>query len=239
MINKRKNKNSDIKEKTKPKQNQENSTKSNEANKSKNMKENKKKEDNQKLQDKETNVNVDNNIEDDKKLQSEQDNNDNTTQEEDLSEDIRDEKFLELQARFDDINDRYLRLFSEFDNFRKRMTREKLELTKTAAEDVIESLLPILDDLERAVESANNDNDQSSTKEGLELILSKFKTVLRQQGVEEIKAIGEDFNTDYHEAVNNVEAEKNEDIGKIVDVVQKGYLLNEKVLRFSKVVVAN
>ncbi len=159
--------------------------------------------------------------------------------EQELSEDIRDEKFLELQAKYDELNDRYLRLFSEFDNYRKRTVKEKLELIKTASEDIIKLLLPIIDDLDRALESADNEGDQNSTKEGIELILNKLKTVLRQKGVEEIKAMGEEFNTDIHEAVSNQPAESDEDKGKIVDVVQKGYILNGKVLRYAKVVVAN
>ena len=159
--------------------------------------------------------------------------------EQEITEDIRDDKFMELQARFDELNDRYLRLFSEFDNFRKRMTKEKLELTKSASEDIIKSLLPVLDDMERAVDVNKDDEDKSSDKQGLELILNKFKSILRQKGVEEIKALGEDFNTDYHEAVTNISAEKSKDKGKIVEVIQKGYLLNNKVLRYAKVVVAN
>ncbi len=158
--------------------------------------------------------------------------------EKEFSEDVRDEKILELQAKFDDLNDRYLRLFSEFDNFRKRTIKEKTELIKTASEDIIKSLLPVIDDLDRALELINEDSDQEATREGIELILNKLKTILCQKGMEEIKAIGEEFNTDIHEAVSNVTAEKDEDKGKIVEVVQKGYLLNGKVLRYAKVVVA-
>lgn len=171
--------------------------------------------------------------------QNEADNENEQAVNEETMEDIRDEKFLELQARFDELNDRYLRLFSEFDNFRKRTINEKLELTKNASEDLIKSLLPVIDDIDRALESANNDSNQEVAKEGIELILNKFKTILRQKGLEEIKALGEEFNTDLHEAVSNVAAEKDKDKGKVVDVIQKGYLLNDKVLRYAKVVVAN
>lgn len=178
------------------------------------------------------------NIED-QELSQDETEQDESVKEKEISEDIRDEKFLELQAKFDDLNDRYLRLFSEFDNFRKRTIKEKLDLTKTASEDIITSLLPIIDDLDRALEAADNEDNKESVKKGLELILNKLKTTLRQKGMEEIKAIGEDFNTDLHEAVSNVKAENKKDKGKIVDVVQKGYLLNGKVLRYAKVVVAN
>ncbi len=153
-------------------------------------------------------------------------------------EDIRDEKFLELQARYDDLNDKYLRLFSEFDNFRKRTIKEKLELTKSASKDIIESLLPIVDDMERAVKVSCEDKENNIDVEGLNIILNKLKSVLRQKGVEEINSIGEDFNTDYHEAITYIDSEKKKDKGKVVDVVQKGYMINGKVIRFAKVVVA-
>ncbi len=175
----------------------------------------------------------------DKEIKNQEGENEQTVDERELSEDIRDEKFLELQAKYDELNDRYLRLFSEFDNYRKRTVKEKLELVKTASEDIVKLLLPVLDDFDRALESADNNGDNKSAKEGLELIFNKLKTVLKQKGVEEIKAVGEEFNTDIHEAVSNVKADNDKDKGKIIDVVQKGYMLNGKVLRYAKVVVAN
>ncbi len=183
-----------------------------------------------------------NNMANDSSDNTEQENNNieqETKTEDEITEDLRDEKFLELQARFDDLNDRYLRLFSEFDNFRKRTIKEKLELTKTASEEIILSLLPVLDDLDRALESIGDDNSQKNIREGVELILNKLKTILRQKGMEEIKALGEKFDTDLHEAISNIPAEKKADKGKVAEVVLKGYTLNGKVLRYAKVIVAS
>ncbi len=144
-----------------------------------------------------------------------------------------------LEEKNKELNDKYLRLFSEFDNFRKRSMKEKNELIKTAAADIIEAVLPVLDDLERAYESAVESPDENALTEGLNLIQTKLKTTLKQKGLEEIPGVGEPFNTDYHEAVTNTPAKDDKEKGKVVDQIQKGYLLNGKVLRFAKVVVAN
>lgn len=138
-----------------------------------------------------------------------------------------------------EANDKFLRLFSEFDNYRKRTAKERIELTKTANADMITAMLPVLDDLERATNIEGNNDDASPVSEGLILILNKFKGILRQKGVEEIRAIGELFNTDFHEAVTHVPATKQDDKGKVLEELQKGYLLNGKVIRYARVVVAN
>ena len=143
----------------------------------------------------------------------------------------------ELKEKIDEINDKYLRLFSEFDNFRKRTLKEKVELSKTASEDVIVALLPVLDDFERAIKSMEDSDEEENLKEGVLLIFNKFLTVLNQKGLEQMKTIGEEFNTDFHEAVTNIPAQEPEQKGKVVDEVEKGYLLNGKVIRFAKVVV--
>jgi molecular chaperone GrpE len=156
--------------------------------------------------------------------------------------DIPDEKDMiikNLQEKNNELNDKYLRLFSEFDNFRKRSLKEKLELTKTASADIIEAVLPVLDDLERAYKSALENPDSDTQLEGLNLIQTKMKTTLKHKGLEEISTVGEVFNTDYHEAITHAPAQNKKDKGKIIEEVQKGYLLNGKVLRFAKVVVAN
>jgi len=143
------------------------------------------------------------------------------------------------QTRLAETNDKFLRLFSEFDNYRKRVSKERIELTKTAAESIIVALLPVLDDLERA-SSASKENEKACEEaEGARLIYQKFKTILRQKGVEEIPTVGEAFNTDYHEAISHVPAADENQKGKIVEEIQKGYLLNGKVIRFARVVVAN
>ncbi len=145
----------------------------------------------------------------------------------------------ELQEKLDELNDKYLRLFSEFDNFRKRTLKEKVEYSKMASADVITSLLPVYDDLARACESIEETQENEFIVKGINLIHTKFKSILHQKGVEEIPTIGESFNTDFHEAISNVAAKSEEEKGKIIDEVEKGYLLHGKVLRFAKVVVAN
>jgi molecular chaperone GrpE len=144
-----------------------------------------------------------------------------------------------LQMKNNELNDKYLRLFSEFDNFRKRTIREKQELTKTASAGIIEAILPVVDDLNRAYKSAVENPDLDTLTEGLNLIRTKLNSTLKHKGLEEIPCIGEEFNTDFHEAITHIPAENEKDKGKVIDEVQKGYILNGKVLRFAKVVVAN
>ncbi len=142
-------------------------------------------------------------------------------------------------SKLEEVNDRFLRLFSEFDNYRKRTARERIELAKTASSDIITALLPVLDDLERACKVEGQGNEGSRPNDGLVLILNKFKAILRQKGVEEIPSIGQVFDTDLHEAITHVPAPDKDQKGKIIDEVQKGYMLNGKVIRFSRVVVAS
>lgn len=144
-----------------------------------------------------------------------------------------------LQMKNNELNDKYLRLFSEFDNFRKRTIREKQELTKTASAGIIEAILPVVDDLNRAYKSAIENPDLETLTEGLNLIRTKLNSTLKHKGLEEIPCLGEEFNTDFHEAITHIPAENEKDKGKVIDEVQKGYILNGKVLRFAKVVVAN
>lgn len=150
-----------------------------------------------------------------------------------------DEKLLELGLKLEEMNDKYLRLFSEFDNFRKRTQKEKLELYKTAAEDVMLALLPVIDDFERALKAAGEDAANERMREGIELIYNKFTHTLRQKGLESLDSMGKEFDTDFHEAITNIPAPLPELKGKVVDVVEKGYKLNDKVIRFAKVVVGN
>ena len=137
-------------------------------------------------------------------------------------------------------NDKYLRLYSEFDNYRKRTLKEKIELSKTASAELITKLLPILDDFERALKASDsNSGTPDPMIEGILLIFNKFITVLNQQGLEQMKTIGEEFNTDFHEAITNIPAPSPEKKNRILDEVEKGYLLNGKVIRYAKVVVGN
>lgn len=143
----------------------------------------------------------------------------------------------ELENSLANINDKYLRLSAEFDNYRKRTLREKMELTRSAGESVMRNVLPLLDDVERAISSMEQGHDIEATKEGVKLIYNKFKDFTGQNGIKEIEAMGEVFNTDLHEAVTKIPAPSEEMKGKIIDVIQKGYYLNDKVIRFAKVVV--
>lgn len=143
----------------------------------------------------------------------------------------------ELEEKVDDLNDKYLRLFSEFDNYRKRTAREKIEMSKTASEGLIKDLLPVLDDMERALVNIPEVEQNKELRQGVELIFSKFFKILQNKGLKAIEAKGLDFDTDFHEAIAKFPAPSPEQKGKVIDDTERGYLLNDKVIRFSKVVV--
>ncbi len=145
----------------------------------------------------------------------------------------------ELDVKYKELNDRFLRLYSEFDNYKKRTNKEKLELLSTASEKVILGLLPVIDDFERAIAANEKSEEINTIKEGFVLIYNKLQQLLKRFDVEEIQAKGEEFNTDFHEAVTHFPAQKEEDKGKVMDVTEKGYKIKDKVIRYSKVVVAN
>lgn len=148
------------------------------------------------------------------------------------------EKEIEqLKAEKAELNDRFLRLFSEFDNYKKRVSKEKLDLIATASEKVLVSLLPVIDDFERAIAANEKADNIDSIKEGFNLIYNKLLQMMKRFDVEEIQAKGEEFNTDFHEAVTHFPAQKEEDKGKVIDVTEKGYKLKDKVIRYAKVVV--
>lgn len=147
-----------------------------------------------------------------------------------------DKQVEELKEKYDELNDKYLRLFSEFDNYRKRTAKEKIELSKTASESIMVDLLPILDDFERALQTMENKETDANYK-GVVLIYNKFKRTLEQKGLEEINAKDAVFNTDEHEALTNVPVTDEAQKGKVLDVIQKGYKLNGKVIRYARVVV--
>ena len=149
------------------------------------------------------------------------------------------EKALEEEkAKYAELNDKYLRLFSEFDNFRKRTAKEKLDLTVTASENVIKDILPVLDDFERALQNLEKNGNEADLQ-GVTLIFNKLKDTLKKKGLEEIEAMGVEFNTDEHEALTMIPAPEEGKKGKVLDVIQKGYKLNGKVIRFARVVVGN
>jgi molecular chaperone GrpE len=139
-----------------------------------------------------------------------------------------------------ELNDKYLRLYSDFDNFRKRTFKEKVELSKYASADIIIKLLPVLDDFDRAIKAFDATSDAGqAVKDGMILISNKFRSILNQQGLEQMRTAGESFDTDFHEAITNIPAPTAEQKGKVVEEVEKGYLLNGKVIRYAKVVVGS
>jgi molecular chaperone GrpE len=137
------------------------------------------------------------------------------------------------------LNDKYLRLFAEFDNYKRRTQKERVELLQTAGKDVIVSLLPILDDFDRANKAAENAVDVAAIKEGVQLVHNKLKNLLVQKGLKDIESINTPFNTDLHEAITKIPAPTEELKGKVIDELEKGYTLNDKVIRFAKVVVGS
>lgn len=142
-----------------------------------------------------------------------------------------------FEEKFNEMNDKYLRLMADFDNFRKRMIREKAELIKSASERVLIDLLPIVDDFERSLKVMETAENVAAVTEGVNLIYQKVITLLKQQGVTAIETENQPFNVEFHEAVTTIPAPSEEMKGKIIDCVQKGYQLNDKVIRFPKVVV--
>jgi molecular chaperone GrpE len=145
------------------------------------------------------------------------------------------EEIEELKTQQLELNDKYLRLFSEFDNYRKRTNKEKAELYKTAAEDTILAILPIVDDLERGLKSLEGADETHI--QGMELIYNKLIGILKQKGVESIHESDVDFDLDIHEAITKIPAPSEELKGKVVDIVEKGYMLQGKVIRFAKAVI--
>lgn len=142
-----------------------------------------------------------------------------------------------LQKKYNELNDSHLRLMAEFDNYRKRTLREKAELIKTGGETTLKNLLPVVDDFERALQNIRGSEDAKAIKEGVELIYSKFISYLAQQGVKPIEAVGKPFDTEQFEAIATVPAPEPDLKGKVLDCVQTGYTLHDKVLRHAKVVV--
>jgi molecular chaperone GrpE len=147
------------------------------------------------------------------------------------------ERIAELENALLEIADRHLRLQAEFDNFRKRTLKEKAELIKSGGETVLTTILPIIDDFDRALTTMKEVPEEDPAKIGFNLIFSKFRDFLKQNNIKEIEAGGTDFNVDLHFALTKIPAPAEELKGKVVDVIEKGYLLNDKVLRFAKVVI--
>lgn len=161
----------------------------------------------------------------------------NDNQVEEQTENV--DREAQLEQELAQINDRYLRLYAEFDNYKRRTARERVELMQSAGKDVISSLLTVLDDFDRALKMMDSAQDIPAVKEGVDLISQKLRKTLQQQGLKEMEAEGNVFDPDFHEAITNIPAPTEELKGKVVDVVEKGYFLNDRVLRYAKVVVGN
>ena len=155
-------------------------------------------------------------------------NSENTSEQDELSV---------VKNELEELKDKHLRLQAEFDNYRRRTLKEKADLISSAGEKVLKDLLPVIDDLDRAMESTATAQDVAAVREGLDLIVNKFQNFLKNNGVSEIEAKEQDFDADKHEAVTKFPAPSEDLKGKVIDVVQKGYTLNGKVMRFAKVVV--
>lgn len=162
-----------------------------------------------------------------------QENTDTNTENTSVSE------IEQLKQQVAELNDKYLRLYSEFDNYRKRTIKEKSELIKTASEDVFKAILPVIDDLERAIKANETNNDPDSIKEGIILISNKMKHNTQQKGLTAFESVGLIFSEDTMEAITHIPASDENQKGKVVDEVEKGYKLGDKVIRYAKVVVAN
>jgi molecular chaperone GrpE len=143
----------------------------------------------------------------------------------------------ELQIEIDELKDKYLRLYSEFDNYKRRTTKERIDLFKTAGQEVLSSMIPIIDDFDRTLKSFENIEINKAVKEGIQLVHNKMTGTLTQQGLKAFVSVGKDFDPDFHEAITKIPAPNKKARGKVVDEVEKGYMLHDKVIRFAKVVV--
>jgi len=135
--------------------------------------------------------------------------------------------------------EKYIRLYSEFENFRRRTAKERLDLIQNASKDIIESLLPVVDDMERAIKALQGSEENKSALEGMDLVYKKFYGILERKGLKPMVAVGETFDAEIHEAVTQFAAPSPDLVGKVIDEVEKGYYLNDKVVRFAKVIVGN
>ena len=143
------------------------------------------------------------------------------------------------EADLEEARQRYLYLLSEFETYKRRMAKERLELFRNAGKDLVVELLPVLDDFERGLEVMGNSSDVVSIRDGVDLVYQKFKSILTQKGLQPIEAVGSDFDVEKHEAISQMPAPSPEQANKVLAEVEKGYMLNEQVLRFSKVIVGS
>ena len=182
-------------------------------------------------------------VEGETNVQPETDNSDNDSKKSKKNrkqrkeDEAKDKEIEELKAQVEDQKDRYLRLSAEFDNYRKRTLKERADMLKTANGDTLSGMLPVLDDLERAMQSMEKATDVAAVREGVVLIYNKLQEFLKNKGIVEIDAMNQVFDTDLHEAITKIPAPTEDLKGKVVDVIQKGYKIDTKVIRYAKVVV--
>ena len=143
----------------------------------------------------------------------------------------------QLKLDVEEQKEKFIRLYAEFDNFKRRNAKERVELIQTAGRDVIQSMLEVMDDCDRAEKQLQTSEDLQQIKQGIQLVFTKLRNTLQAKGVKEMKSIGEEFNPDIHEAITEIPVSDPAMVGKVVDQVEKGYTLNDKIIRYSKVVV--
>lgn len=161
------------------------------------------------------------------------------TQEESTVENpaVEEQKEVTIEDKYNELNDRFLRLYAEFENFRRRSNKERLDLIATANAGLLKDLLPIMDDFERAIANNISATEIDGVKEGFNLIFNKFKSTIESKGLKQMEAKGQPFDSEFHEAIANVPVTEEDQKGKVIDDVEKGYILGEKVIRYAKVVV--
>lgn len=142
-----------------------------------------------------------------------------------------------LKKEVEEQKEKFIRLYADFDNFKRRNAKERVELIQTAGREVIQSLLEVMDDCDRAERQMQKSDDVAQIREGIQLVFSKLRNTMQSKGVKEMKTIGEEFNADFHEAITEIPVTDDKMKGKVVDEVEKGYTLNDKIIRFAKVVV--
>ncbi|MBL1281044.1 MAG: nucleotide exchange factor GrpE [Fluviicola sp.] len=141
------------------------------------------------------------------------------------------------EDKYAELNNKYLRIHAEFDNYRKRTNKEKIDIIGNANASLLKDLIPVIDDFERAIQNNENLEDAKALKEGFNLIFSKFMNTLTAKGLKPMDSVGQEFDADIHEAIANVPAPKKKQKGKVIDAIEKGYTLNDKIIRFAKVIV--
>lgn len=141
-----------------------------------------------------------------------------------------------LKIEVAEQKDKFIRLYAEFDNFKRRSAKERIEMMQTAGKEVIQSLLEVMDDFDRAEKQIQGSDDITQIRQGIALVVSKFRNTLTSRGLKEMNCVGQEFNPDFHEAITEIDVEEKMK-GKVVDELEKGYTLNDKIIRFSKVVV--